>query len=81
MLLQRKISLLDDTMNLDEEVELPSFVAWGLLLFCLISNAMVPCWLTVDVQSESFTRNSWRFLTMAILQIPFVAYEQRNTKD
>lgn len=51
MLLQRRVSLLDDTINEEEEVELSSFVAWALLFFCLISNAIVPCWLTVDVQS------------------------------
>lgn len=33
-----------------------------------------------DVKSESFTRNSWRYLTVSVLLIPFVLFEQRNVK-
>ena len=43
----------------------------------VILNAIVPCWMTVDIKSEGMTRNGWRFFTMSVLMIPFVMSEQR----
>jgi hypothetical protein len=55
-------------------------MAWLLLVASSISNAMVPCWMTVDIRCESNTRSAWRIFITSLLLIPFVLYEQRNTK-
>jgi hypothetical protein len=39
---------------------------------------MVPCWLMSDLKYEGLTQNSWRFLTAALLTLPFVGYEKRQ---
>lgn len=70
-----------DDENFNETIVIGSFFAWGILFLNCIFSASVPCWLMADVRSESFTRNSWRYLTLSVLLLPFLLYEQRNVKD
>jgi hypothetical protein len=70
----------EDMVEGSEPLELSSFIAWALLIFSCISNAIVPCWMTVDVHCEGFTRSAWRIFMTSLLLVPFVLYEQRNLK-
>jgi len=53
-------------------------LAWFLLIINAINNAIVPCWMTVDINCEGMTRSAWRIFVLSILLIPFVMFEQRN---
>lgn len=46
----RGISIIDENQEIYEPIQFTPFVAWFLLIFSSISNAIVPCWMTVDVQ-------------------------------
>ena len=70
-----------DDENFHETIEVSSLFAWTILFINCIFSAFVPCWLMGDVRSESFTRNSWRYLTVSFLLLPFMIYEQRNNKN
>lgn len=70
-----------DDENFNETIKVTSLFAWSILFLNCIFSAFVPCWLMGDVRSESFTRNSWRYLTLSFLLLPFVFYEQRNLKN
>lgn len=63
-----------------EPLEISSFFGWLLLIASAISNAIVPCWMTVDINCEGLTRSAWRIFTTSLLLIPFVLYEQRHVK-
>lgn len=62
----------------DKEIEVSPIFAWLLLLLNMFSAAMVPCWLMSNLKYEGMTQNSWRFLTISILTLPFVGYEKRQ---
>lgn len=76
----RGLSIIDEHSEIYEPIEFSSFVAWLLLIFSSISNAIVPCWMTVDVRCESLTRSAWRIFITSLLLLPFVLYEQRHTR-
>jgi hypothetical protein len=65
----------------DTEIEVSPAFAWILLLVNILSNALVPCWLMSNLSKEPHTRNSWRFLWIAVLTTPFVAYEYRKIRE
>jgi hypothetical protein len=64
----------------EREIEIAPLLAWGLLLVNMLSTAMVPCWLMSNLKYEGLTQNSWRFLTVALLTLPFVGYERRQVE-
>lgn len=76
----RGLSIVDEEMQMYEPLQVSSFFGWLLLIASAISNAIVPCWMTVDINCEGLTRSAWRIFTTSLLLIPFVLYEQRHVK-
>jgi hypothetical protein len=70
-------SLIDEH---EREIGIDPLLAWLLLVANIVLMAMVPCWLVYDFKYEGLTRNSWRFLIIAALTLPFVAYEHRQLR-
>lgn len=44
----------------------------------IFSVAMVPCWVLSNINYETLTKNSWRFLAISVLTLPFLMYERRQ---
>ena len=58
-----------------------SLVAWLTLFYSIFNSSLIPCWLMGHVQSEPFTRNSWRYLMLTVLALPFTLFEERRLKN
>lgn len=59
----------------EEVVVVSSVMAWLILFYSIFNSAIIPAWLMGNLQSETFTRNSWRYFMLAVLALPFALYE------
>jgi TRAP-type mannitol/chloroaromatic compound transport system permease small subunit len=54
-----------------------SRLAWVILMYSVVSGAMIPGWI-MNIQANKLLKISWRFFMQSFMVIPFVLYEYRT---